>query len=121
MHESKTRGVSSTMQLLQPTALQLLLSHQNELEAPMGGNIGNAATEIALEWRKKKKNPDWLIMELSSYQLETAPEISPKIGIWTNLTPDHLERHGSVEVYSKIKHDLSKGLKYVFITLMMSF
>jgi len=43
---------------------------------------------------------------LSSYQLETAPEIAPSIGIWTNLTPDHLERHGSVEAYSKIKRRL---------------
>ncbi|KZR80101.1 hypothetical protein PMIT1342_02048 [Prochlorococcus marinus str. MIT 1342] len=34
MHEGKTRAVSSTTQLLQPTALQLLLSHQNEPEAP---------------------------------------------------------------------------------------
>ena len=41
-------------------------------------------------------------MELSSYQLETAPEISPNIGIWTNLTPDHLERHGNIQAYSNI-------------------
>ena len=45
-------------------------------------------------------------MELSSYQLETAPEISPTIGIWTNLTPDHLERHKTLETYSHIKRRL---------------
>jgi len=48
---------------------------------------------------------------LSSYQLETAPEISPSIGIWTNLTPDHLERHGSFEAYSEIKRRLLENSK----------
>ena len=71
----------------------------NQLKAPIGGNIGIAATEIAIKYRNKKKLPDWLIMELSSYHLETAPEIKPQIGIWTNLTPDHLERHGSLKAY----------------------
>ncbi len=78
----------------------------NKLNAPMGGNVGISAAEIALEYREKTKQPDWLIMELSSYQLETAPEISPTIGIWTNLTPDHLERHKTLETYSHIKRRL---------------
>ena len=45
-------------------------------------------------------------MELSSYQLEAAPRISPRIGIWTNLTPDHLDRHKSFENYKYIKHKI---------------
>ncbi len=91
------------------TTVTHMLNHifeSNQLTAPMGGNVGNAATEIALKFRKEKISPDWLIMELSSYQLETAPEISPEIGIWTTLTPDHLERHGTLEAYGKIKRKL---------------
>jgi UDP-N-acetylmuramoylalanine--D-glutamate ligase len=45
-------------------------------------------------------------MELSSYQIEAAPAVAPKIGIWTTLTPDHLERHGSLEAYRAIKRGL---------------
>ncbi|WP_320667067.1 UDP-N-acetylmuramoyl-L-alanine--D-glutamate ligase [Prochlorococcus sp. MIT 1307] len=91
------------------TTVTHMLNHvleQNQLVAPMGGNVGNSAAEIALAYLKKKQKPDWLIMELSSYQLEASPEISPNIGIWTNLTPDHLERHGNLEVYSNIKRRL---------------
>jgi len=91
------------------TTITHMLQHvfeSNHLKAAMGGNVGLPATEVALKYRMKKELPDWLIMELSSYQLETAPEISPRIGIWTNLTPDHLERHGSIEAYSNIKRNL---------------
>ncbi len=84
----------------------------NDLIAPMGGNVGLAATEIALGWKGAQKElPDWLIMELSSYQLEAATEIAPSIGIWTNLTPDHLERHKTIEAYSQIKRGLLEKSK----------
>ncbi len=91
------------------TTVTYMLQHvlqSNQLHAPIGGNVGKAATEIALNYHNQKINPDWLIMELSSYQLETTPEITPKIAIWTNLTPDHLERHGTIEKYSNIKERL---------------
>ncbi len=91
------------------TTVTHMLRHvleSNQLNAPMAGNVGIAAAEIALKYNTTRKGPDWLIMELSSYQLEAAPEISPKIGIWTNLTPDHLERHGSIDAYSNIKQRL---------------
>ncbi len=77
------------------------------LNSETGGNIGKAATELALSLRKSSRNrPQWLAMELSSYQIESSPEISPHIGIWTTLTPDHLERHGSIKNYFQIKRKL---------------
>ncbi len=92
------------------TTVTYLLDHilkYSQINSLMAGNVGIPASEIALNCLKvKKSEPDWLIMELSSYQIETAPNISPKIGIWTNLTPDHLERHGSMENYSNIKKKL---------------
>jgi UDP-N-acetylmuramoylalanine--D-glutamate ligase len=45
-------------------------------------------------------------MEMSSYQIESAIEVRPTIGIWTTLTPDHLERHGSIDAYRDIKQGL---------------
>ena len=92
------------------TTVTHLLNHvleSNGLRAPMGGNVGHAAAEVALKWRQPNaQRPDWLVMELSSYQIEAAPEIAPRIGIWTNLTPDHLERHGTLDAYRTIKRGL---------------
>ena len=91
------------------TTVTQLLSHLLQvagLQAPMGGNMGVSAAEMALQIRSGHQQPDWLVMELSSYQIEAAPEIRPQIGLWTTLTPDHLERHGSLEAYRSIKRQL---------------
>ena len=92
------------------TTVTHLLSHvldQAGLAAPMGGNMGVSAADMALSLQQgSSPSPDWLVMELSSYQIEAADRIRPRIGIWTTLTPDHLERHGSVDAYRAIKRGL---------------
>ena len=91
------------------TTVTHLLSHvlnASGCSAPMGGNVGVSATDIARRVQQGKQQPDWLVMELSSYQIEAAPMIRPRIGIWTTLTPDHLERHGTLEAYRGIKRSL---------------
>jgi UDP-N-acetylmuramoylalanine--D-glutamate ligase len=70
--------------------------------APACGNIGLPISEVAL----CERSPDWIIAELSSYQIESAGSVRSKIGIWTTFTPDHLSRHGSLESYSQIKASL---------------
>ena len=86
--------------------LQHVLAHA-DLEAPMAGNVGYSAAELALEvLQGTRPKPDWVVMEMSSYQIEAAAEVSPRIGIWTTLTPDHLERHGTIEAYRAIKRGL---------------
>jgi UDP-N-acetylmuramoylalanine--D-glutamate ligase len=75
------------------------------LDAPMCGNVGHSAAELALE-RSAAGLPAWLVVELSSYQIESAPQLAPRIGIWTTLTPDHLERHGTLDNYRAIKRSL---------------
>ena len=90
------------------TTVTHLLSHilsQNKLEAPSAGNIGTPICKHAYDNNIDKKI-DWLIAELSSYQIEIANEIKPKIGIWTTFTPDHLDRHKTLENYFKIKNHL---------------
>ena len=77
------------------------------LDAPMGGNVGNSAAELALERLAPGQTaPDWLVVELSSYQIEACAMVAPRIGLWTTLTPDHLERHGSLDNYRAIKRSL---------------
>tara|TARA_Y100001968_G_C19382822_1_gene731219 strand:+ start:275 stop:1645 length:1371 start_codon:yes stop_codon:yes gene_type:complete len=97
------------------TTATYMLNHileSNSLNAPIGGNVGTSATEITHKYKTNKdKSFDWLIMELSSYQIEATPELAPDIGIWTTLTPDHLERHGSLDKYFAIKKTLIENSK----------
>ncbi len=81
-----------------------LLNHAG-LDAPMCGNVGHSAAELALA-RLEGPQPQWLVVELSSYQIEAAPQLAPRIGVWTTLTPDHLERHGTLDRYRAIKRGL---------------
>ncbi len=83
-----------------------LLSHAG-LDAPLCGNVGFSAAELALERSQVgRARPHWLVVELSSYQIEQTPELAPAIGLWTTLTPDHLERHGTLDRYRAIKRGL---------------
>ncbi len=86
--------------------LHHVLTHAG-LNAPMAGNVGFSAAELALACLDASTpQPDWVVMEMSSYQIEAASVVAPRIGIWTTLTPDHLERHGSLEAYRSIKRGL---------------
>tara|TARA_B100000214_G_C23906550_1_gene599147 strand:- start:4 stop:1212 length:1209 start_codon:yes stop_codon:yes gene_type:complete len=92
------------------TTVTNMLNHVlklNSLNTDMGGNIGKALSKIALENKlNDHQKLDWLILELSSYQIEGAPKLNPTIGIWTTFTPDHLERHQDIETYFQIKKSL---------------
>jgi UDP-N-acetylmuramoylalanine--D-glutamate ligase len=61
--------------------------------APSCGNIGIPILD------QLERNPDFLVVEVSSFQLHYCPTFAPYIGVWLNLTPDHLEWHGSLEAY----------------------
>ncbi len=50
--------------------------------------------------------PDWLVMEVSSFQLETVQEFRPDIGVLLNILPNHLDRHQSLETYRNLKFRL---------------
>ncbi|EAQ76133.1 MULTISPECIES: UDP-N-acetylmuramoyl-L-alanine--D-glutamate ligase [unclassified Synechococcus] len=92
------------------TTVTHLLSHilnHAGLDAPMVGNVGISAAELLIERREAGATPpDWLVVELSSYQIESSAELAPRLGLWTTLTPDHLERHGTLEAYRAIKRSL---------------
>lgn len=81
------------------TALTAAIFQTAGLHAPAFGNIGYAACEVALLDRR----PDWCVAELSSYQIEAAPTVTPQIGVWTTFTPDHLARHKTMANYYDMK------------------
>merc|ERR1711991_105829 len=89
------------------TTVTHLLSHilcETQLYAPFAGNIGTPLCKYAHS--KKNEKIDWVVAELSSYQIEISPEVKPNIGIWTTFTEDHLERHKTIENYFNIKKSL---------------
>jgi UDP-N-acetylmuramoylalanine--D-glutamate ligase len=54
--------------------------------------------------------PDWLVVEVSSFQLETVSAFRPDIGVLLNVLPNHLDRHGDMETYRKIKFRLFENM-----------
>jgi UDP-N-acetylmuramoylalanine--D-glutamate ligase len=69
------------------------------LDAVVAGNIGNAVVTEAL----RATDDTWLVTEVSSFQLETTRFFRPRISALLNLTPDHLDRHGTMEAYGEAK------------------
>ena len=83
------------------TTATLLAKMMEKSENPviLGGNIGNALSEEA----DHLPSNGWVVLEVSSYQLETTKNFRPHIAGILNLTPDHLERHKTFEIYQKMK------------------
>ena len=92
-------GITGTNGKTTTTAIVAAIFKAAGLNAPACGNIGYSACELALAG-----NPlDWVIAEVSSYQIEASSTLAPHIGVWTTFSPDHLERHGTVDCYREIK------------------
>lgn len=70
------------------------------------GNIGVAAISQALEAGEE----EWMVTEASSFQLETTKEFRPHVATLLNLTPDHLDRHKTMEAYGKAKGKIFANL-----------
>ena len=99
-------GITGTNGKTTTTALTAAIFQAAGLNAPACGNIGYAACELALQKLVGKNSFDWIVAELSSYQIESSVKLAPRIGIWTTLTPDHLSRHKTLANYSEIKASL---------------
>lgn len=96
-----TNGKSTT------TALAGHLLTAAGLDPFVGGNLGTPVAEYVLSERKAGA----LVLELSSYQLDDLSSFRCDVACITNLTPDHLERYGSMEAYAASKERLLSFLK----------
>lgn len=68
----------------------------------VGGNIGTPV----LDWLRQPDEAEAVVLELSSFQLEMAGAFRPDIALLLNLSPDHLDRHGSFENYAEAKRQI---------------
>lgn len=75
------------------------------LQTQVGGNIGIPVIELveSPENQSEHAAEAWSVLEVSSFQLETAETFRPKIAVILNITPDHLDRHGTFEKYALAK------------------
>ena len=91
-----TNGKTTTV-----TLLGLLLKEKFS-RVGVGGNIGVPLSEVALEVGAG----GYIAAEISSYQMEATKNFHPHISAILNVTPDHLKRHGSMEVYRLMKEKI---------------
>ena len=76
----------------------------------LGGNIGTPI--LALEPPAPSR---FHVIECSSFQIDLAPSLAPTLGVLLNITPDHLDRHGTMENYAAIKERLVARAEYALI------
>lgn len=95
----KIIGITGTNGKTTTSSLTFSLFKNAFEDAVLCGNIGN--TYIGELGRIKPET--WVVIEISSFQLEFIKSFSPFIGIILNITPDHLDRHNSMENYAFIK------------------
>jgi UDP-N-acetylmuramoylalanine--D-glutamate ligase len=81
------------------TALAGHILRECGIPVQVGGNIGTPPTAMVAGSRPGQ----WNVLELSSFQLETTAGFHARIGVALNVTPDHLDRHGSFEAYAQAK------------------
>ena len=107
-------GVTGTNGKSTVTTLVNLMLNESGYQTLFGGNIGNALTEELLKKRigaKAAENElnirpdhlDYIVAEISSFQLETINTFRPKVAAILNITPDHLDRYENIAEYMNAK------------------
>jgi UDP-N-acetylmuramoylalanine--D-glutamate ligase len=92
-----TNGKSTT------TALVGHILNACGFDAQIGGNIGKSVLELSPPGAKTI-----YVLEMSSFQIDLAPGLVPDVALLSNLSPDHIDRHGTMENYAVIKARLMR-------------
>jgi UDP-N-acetylmuramoylalanine--D-glutamate ligase len=87
------------------TALVGRMAATAGLEVAVGGNLGPPALDLLSE------QCELYVLELSSFQLERAGSLGLAVAAVLNLSPDHLDRHGSMPLYHRAKHRIFFGCR----------
>lgn len=88
------------------TTTTLLVDHLlrcSGIRSAAGGNVGGGLAPAASDLARSGEPYDWVVLEMSSFQLAGVDNFRPDIGVVTNLSPDHLDRYGSVAAYYEDK------------------
>jgi UDP-N-acetylmuramoylalanine--D-glutamate ligase len=96
-----SNGKTTTSKLLES------ICQTESIHGVLAGNVGTSFCEVVLNDLLKPDTKRLFILEVSSFQTEFLNHFSPFIGIFLNITPDHLNRHGSMENYIRAKIQMS--------------
>lgn len=97
--EAEVVAITGTNGKTTTTALTGTIFSGGSRPVAVGGNIGLPLTGISYG-----KGPEWLlVVEASSFQLEDCYQLRPRVAVYTNITPDHLDRHKSMDNYIAAK------------------
>ncbi|MEB3755033.1 UDP-N-acetylmuramoyl-L-alanine--D-glutamate ligase [Acinetobacter sp. MD2(2019)] len=88
------------------TLFGLMAEHAGKKVA-VGGNLGRPALDLLQD------QPELLVLELSSFQLETTSHLNAAVAVVLNMSEDHLDRHGDMMGYHQAKHRIFQGVKKV--------
>jgi len=104
-------GITGTNGKSTTTTLIDLMLRQAGFRTLLGGNIGNALTEelYKLNTAGDSLKVDYVVAEISSFQLETIKDFKPFVSMILNITPDHLDRYQSMEEYIHAKARIFKN------------
>jgi UDP-N-acetylmuramoylalanine--D-glutamate ligase len=95
-----TNGKSTT------TALIAHILKSAGRDVALGGNLGTPILALDPPSRSRVH-----VVECSSFQIDLAPSLDPSVGVLLNLSPDHIDRHGTFENYAAIKARLIAGVQ----------
>ncbi|HBI73389.1 MAG TPA: UDP-N-acetylmuramoyl-L-alanine--D-glutamate ligase [Lachnospiraceae bacterium] len=101
----KVIGITGTNGKTTTTSLVGAIMKTYYEEVYVVGNIGNPYTDIALDTTEKSV----VVAEISSFQLETIDEFKPEVSAILNITPDHLNRHHTMETYIQTKENMARN------------
>lgn len=104
-HQPSFLAVTGTNGKSTTTTLLYEMIKNGGFNAVLGGNIGNALTEEISNLKFQISNFDYIVAEVSSFQLDSIDKFRPKISTILNITPDHLDRYHSMAeyIYSKCR------------------
>lgn len=101
---SRYMGITGTNGKSTTTSLIAHILKESGIPVEVGGNLGIPAMDL-----QPLPQDGIYVLEVSSYQLETAPTLHFNVSILLNITPDHLERHGGLEGYINTKKLIFKN------------
>jgi len=106
--KSKIIGITGSNGKTTTTLLTHHILQKSGVKAAMGGNVGKSYARIIAEGL----DFDWIVLELSSFQLDSIETFSPDIAMILNITKDHLDRYEyKIENYIQSKFLITKNLK----------
>jgi len=105
-------GITGTNGKSTTTALIAHILRHAGRDVQLGGNIGRAV--LTLEDPAPER---FHVIELSSFQIDLTPTLKPTVGVMLNVTPDHLDRHGTIENYAAVKERLVDGAEVAAVGL----